>query len=162
MPRCGRGNSVPGHARRRADSRVLARYGGWMVNDTQIVMLVTSDEIRRVYMSRLLRRAGFRVQPACSEREAIHALAATNSTSQALPSLLIVDQASLGLGAERVIGSVRRAELDVPMVVVSSFGAADDVIGCLRAGATDYLQLPANNDEVLRIVQRALAHNMVW
>jgi DNA-binding NtrC family response regulator len=133
-----------------------------MISDTPIVMLVTSDENRRVHMSKLLRRAGFRVQLACSEREAIHALAAANSTSQVLPSLLIVDQASLGLGAERVIGSVQRAELGVPMVVVSSFGAADDVIGCLRAGATDYVQLPANNDEVLRIVQRALAHNMVW
>ncbi len=133
-----------------------------MVSDTPIVMLVTSDENRRVSMARLLRRAGFRVQLACSEREAMHALAAANLISQALPSLLIVDQASLGLGAERVIGSVQRAELDLPMVVVSSFGAADDVIGCLRAGATDYLQLPANNDEVLQVVQRTIAHHMVW
>src|SRR5665213_181107 len=133
-----------------------------MISETPVVMLVSADELRRVSMSKLLRRAGFRVQLACSEREAIHALAASSSVAQALPSLLIVDQASLGLGAERVIGAVQRAELDVPMVVVSSFGAAEDVIGCLRAGATDYLQLPANNDEVLQIVQRALAHHMVW
>jgi DNA-binding NtrC family response regulator len=133
-----------------------------MISDTPIVMLVTADEHRRVSMSKLLRRAGFRLQLACSEREAIHALATSGSIAQALPALLIVDQASLGLGAERVIGAVRRAELGISMIVVSSFGAADDVIGCLRAGATDYVQLPANNDEVLRIVQRALAHHMVW
>ena len=133
-----------------------------MVTDAPTIMLVTANEDRRVTMSRLLRRAGFVVQLACSDREALHCLAGPTSVSQTLPALLIVDQASLGLGAERVIGSVHRAELDVPMLVVSSFGAADDVIGCLRAGAADYLQLPADQDEVLHVVQRVLTQHTVW
>jgi DNA-binding NtrC family response regulator len=131
------------------------------VIDTPAIMLITADEDRRVTISRLLRRAGFVVQLACSDREAIHSLAAPTAGTPALPSLIIVDQASLGSGAERVIGSVHRSELDVPMVVVSSFGAAEDIIGCLRAGAIDYLQVPAANDEVLHIVQRVLSHHMV-
>ncbi|MGH2344998.1 MAG: hypothetical protein ACRDG4_07200, partial [Chloroflexota bacterium] len=82
------------------------------MTDAPTIMLVTADEDRRVTLSRLLRRAGFLVQLACSDREAIHSLASPTLGARALPALLIVDQASLGSGAERVIGSVHRAELN--------------------------------------------------
>jgi len=41
--------------------------------------------------------------------------------------------------------------------VLSAFGAADDVISCLRAGAVDYISLPAEPGQILDVLGRVLA-----
>jgi DNA-binding response OmpR family regulator len=47
--------------------------------------------------------------------------------------------------------------LKVQIVVLSALGAADDVISCLRAGADDYISLPAEPEQILDVLRRVLA-----
>ncbi len=121
------------------------------------ILIVTGDDWRRVRMRRLLQGRGYQVQMMASTREALHALAQQGTPLRPLPDLILVDQASLGADAQIVIRAVHNAELDVRMVVLASFGAADDVIGCLRAGAADYISLPARPHHVLAVLRRVLA-----
>ena len=67
----------------------------------------------------------------------------------------------MGAAARGVISAIRNAELTVPTVVLSPFGAADDVIACLRAGADDYISLPAEPEQILEILRRVLASPVV-
>ncbi len=121
------------------------------------VLLIVAVEGRRIRIGRLLARAGYRIHLAVTQREALHNLAHRDMSGWQGPDVILVDQESLGTAARVVIGAIRNAEIDVPIVVLSAFGAADDVIGCLRAGATDYISLPAEPGQVLDVLRRALA-----
>jgi CheY-like chemotaxis protein len=121
------------------------------------VLVVTANEGRRIRVARLLARAGYSVQLAITQREALHSLAHGNTAWWQEPDVILVDQESLGAAAQVIISAVRNAELGVPMVVLSAFGAADDVISCLRAGADDYISLPAEPEQILDVLGRVLA-----
>jgi CheY-like chemotaxis protein len=121
------------------------------------VLVVTADEGRRIRVRRLLARAGYRVQVAISQREALHSLAQGSVGWWQEPDVILVDQESLGASAQVVIGAIRNAEIVAPTVVLSAFGAADDVISCLRAGAVDYISLPAEPGQILDVLGRVLA-----
>ena len=121
------------------------------------VLVVTANEGRRIRVARLLARAGYSVQLAITQREALHSLAHGNTAWWQEPDVILVDQESLGAAAQVIISAVRKAELGVPMVVLSAFGAADDVISCLRAGAADYISLPAEPEQILDVLGRVLA-----
>ena len=124
------------------------------------VLLIAADEGRRIRVARLLARAGYSVGIAVSQREALHCLA-HGAAWRPEPDVILVDQASLGADARVVISAIRNAELTAPTVVLSPFGAADDVISCLRAGADDYISLPAEPEQILEILRRVLASPVV-
>lgn len=125
------------------------------------VLLITANEGRRIQVERRLARADYHVHMAVSPREALHKLAQGDAAWGEMPDVILVDQESLGPEARVVISAVRNAELGVATVVLSAFGAADDVIGCLRAGATDYISLPAEPREILDVLGRAVAATML-
>ena len=115
------------------------------------VLLAGANEGRRVYLCRLLRRYGYTVQLVTTPREILHHVALET------PGLLLLDQTSLGAAAQQIIRAVRAAEGYLEVVVMTTFGSDDDTITCLRAGATDYISLPAQPEEVLEVLQRAFA-----
>lgn len=127
----------------------------------QRILLITGNEGRRIRVVRLLARAGYRVQLAASQREALHSLARGEAAWWDEPDVILLDQESLGTTAQVLIRAVRNAELGVPMIVLSAFGAADDVIACLRAGADDYISLPAQPEQILDVLERVLANPAV-
>jgi len=102
-------------------------------------------------------RAGYHVQLAVSTHEALHRLAQGSAVWAQGPDVILVDQESLGSAVRTIIGAVRNAELGVPMVVVSASGTACDVISCLRAGASDYINLPAEPRQIIDVLTRVLA-----
>lgn len=121
------------------------------------ILLITANEGRRIRVTRLLARAGYSVQIAVSQREALHTLACGQTAWWPDPDVILVDQESLRAATQVVIRAVRNAELGMPLVVLSVFGAADDVISCLRAGADDYISLPAEPEQILDVLGRVLA-----
>lgn len=125
------------------------------------ILLITANEGRRIHVARLLARAGYNVQLAVSQREALHCLASGAMAWWHEPDVILVDQESLGGAAHSIIRAVHNAELGMPMVVLSAFGAADDVISCLRAGADDYISLPAEPAQILDVLGRLLARPAV-
>lgn len=121
------------------------------------ILLITANEGRRIRVARLLARAGYSVQSVVSQREALHSLACGDTAWWREPDVILVDQESLGAEAHIIISAVRNAELGIPTVVLSVFGAADNVISCLRAGADDYISLPAEPQQILDVLRRVLA-----
>ena len=124
------------------------------------ILLVSANERRRLIVARILRRAGFRVDTVYSSREALHRLA-LGRESERHPALVLSDQESLGQGAEQIIQAVENAELGIPTVVLSGIGTDEDIIACLRAGAIDYITLPAEPEEILQVVRHALGYPTV-
>ena len=121
-----------------------------------ILIVEDEQEVAELVRDHLV-AAGYSVQLAITLREALHSLAHGNTAWWQEPDVILVDQESLGAAARIVIRAVRNAELAVQIVVLSAFGAADDVISCLRAGADDYISLPAEPEQILDVLRRVLA-----
>jgi DNA-binding NtrC family response regulator len=55
-----------------------------------------------------------------------------------------------------LLGKVRGKFPDLPVIMVTGFGSIETAVEAMRLGATDYLTKPANNDELLIKIRRAL------
>ncbi len=64
------------------------------------------------------------------------------------PDLILLDMMLPGIGGNEVLQAVRR-ESDVPVIIVTAMGDAEDRIGALRFGADDYVCKPYHPGEVI-------------
>jgi DNA-binding NtrC family response regulator len=61
-----------------------------------------------------------------------------------------------GMDGVELLKKLHERDPELPVVVMTAFGAVDTAVSAMRAGATDYLLKPLNVDELLVIVERAL------
>src|SRR2546429_8687694 len=99
------------------------------------VLVITANEGRRIRVVRLLARAGYSVQLAITQREALHSLAQGQMAWWQEPDVILVDQESLGGAGEIALGPVRNAGVGVGEVFLAASAPADDVIPAWRPGA---------------------------
>lgn len=71
------------------------------------------------------------------------------------PDLILLDMMLPGIGGNEVLQAVRR-ESDVPVIIVTAMGDAEDRIGTLRFGADDYVCKPYHPGEVIARVHAVL------
>jgi CheY-like chemotaxis protein len=121
------------------------------------VVIVTNREWRRMRVGQILARAGYKVERATTQSDALDILMKGTDPSCTESKAILVDQDSLGPAALEIIRAVRNAELGIPTVVLTAFGRSDDVIACLRDGAVDYIHLADESPEVLEILTRVIA-----
>jgi two-component system KDP operon response regulator KdpE len=122
------------------------------MNKSGAHILVVDDEIEIV---RALRRSltahGYKVFTANSGEEAFEV------TSKHRPDLLLLDLLLPGMSGLEVCERMR-AELNIPIIVLSVKGAERDKVEALDLGADDYVSKPFGIDEVLARVRVALRH----
>src|SRR3989304_1499035 len=70
--------------------------------------------------------------------------------------LVILDVRLPDVSGLEVLRRVRRLDEAVPVIMVTSYGAAQTVKAAMRLGAFDYLTKPFDNQEVKRIAREAL------
>lgn len=128
------------------------------------VLVVSAHEGRRLSLRRLLTHQGYAVHVAGSAREAIYMLADAGRYpwSEPDPTLILADQENLGDEVLQVISAVRGADLSTRVVVLTKSFAADETIACLRAGAADYVSLPATPRDILDALTRARSCPRPW
>ncbi|GBR04226.1 response regulator [Acetobacter oeni] len=107
-------------------------------------ILVVDDDVR---LRRLLRRYlvenGFRVTAASSAAEARQALGFM------LPDALVLDVTMPGEDGLQLTRALRERGLDIPILLLTARGEAEDRITGLEAGADDYLGKPFEPRELL-------------
>ena len=116
------------------------------------VLIVDDDLSQRMMLVRLLRRGNYESSAAMSTEEARTQLESSDF------ALVITD---LRMFAEDGIELVRYVSDHYPdtySIVVSGFVSDEDREQVRRAGAFDLLAKPANKEQVLEMVRRALEH----
>ena len=95
---------------------------------------------------------GYACAPAFSGTEAL--LLAERAAEKGQPfDLVILDLMLPGVPGEELIGRLRAAGVDAPVIVTSAKGALADRVGVLRLGASDYLVKPFDLEELLARVE---------
>ncbi len=119
-------------------------------------ILVADDHVEMAEMlAEKLGQAGYVVECAGGGREALQKVRAE------LPDLVITDLRMEAVDGFDVLEGVHEVDPDVPVIVMTAFGAIDTAIEAIKRGAYHYVTKPFQLGEVLIFVERALADRTV-
>lgn len=117
----------------------------------RIIGIVDDDDALRDSLGLLLRLRGYEV----AEFDSGEALL----TATPLPALdcLILDLRMRTMNGLDVLDACRAKGLLMPIIVVSAFGDVPSTKRALKSGAFDFLEKPIHEEQMLRVIEEALA-----
>ena len=111
----------------------------------QHVLVVDDDPVQRRLLEEAIRRFGY--EPRVAEGgEAALALLAGPAGSEI--DLVILDLVMPDIDGMTVLDRLNRLGLDVPVIVQTSRGGIDTVVGAMRAGAFDFIVKPVSHERL--------------
>jgi two-component system, OmpR family, KDP operon response regulator KdpE len=119
------------------------------MNGSASVLVVDDDVDVRMLVKELLTRAGYRVTEAPDGRAALRAL------YDERPDLVVLDVSMPEIDGWGTLERIRELS-DVPVVMLSAFGAELEKVRALRGGADDYVTKPFGSSELVARLSAAL------
>jgi two-component system response regulator RegA len=108
------------------------------------LLLLDDDNALRTRLGRALESRGFEVTTAGSVAEAREALRAT------VPAFAVLDMRLEDGNGLKVVEAIRERREDARIVMLTGYGAIATAVAAVKAGAVDYLQKPADADDVVK------------
>lgn len=122
-----------------------------MGNSRERILVVENDPVIRDLIARqALQAMGYQVLPVSDGNSAI------SQAAQFAPDVMIVDLDLPGLSGKDFMAAMAAQGVASPMIVLAHQGHESHIIQAFRLGATDYLQWPVRDAEVVSVVERAL------
>lgn len=117
------------------------------------VLIVDDDPAQRRLVENTVTRAGYEATTVDSGEAALAALCATDGAFDCV----VLDLAMPDLDGLGVLGGMRDAGLDVPVIVQTASGDIDDVATAMRAGAVDFVVKPVGFERLSVSLRNATA-----
>jgi two-component system response regulator HydG len=114
------------------------------------ILVIDDDEAVRESIGRMLRGAGYVVQPASTGEEGL-AIARRGGFD-----VILSDLRMPGLSGIDVLRTLREARVDAAFIVMTGFGTIDSAVEAMKLGAVDFMQKPFFRDELLMRVRAAV------
>lgn len=108
------------------------------------LLLLDDDNALRTRLGRALESRGFEVTTAASVAEAREALRAS------VPAFAVLDMRLEDGNGLKVVEAIRDRREDSRIVMLTGYGAIATAVAAVKAGAVDYLQKPADADDVVK------------
>ena len=115
------------------------------------VLVADDDRAVRTALQVNLGKAGYDVTLVADAEQALEALRSSPF------DVLLTDVKMPGLGGMELLAEARTHWPDVRVVVMTGFGSVRDAVAAMQAGAADYIIKPIERDELLLLLDRALA-----
>ena len=115
------------------------------------IWVVDDDRAVRFVLSEALREAGYHVQAFDSARAALDA-----SASEPAPDLVFTDVRMPGLDGLGFLDALKRAQSELPVIVMSAYTDIASTAGAFRGGAHEFLSKPFDLDDAVALAARAL------
>src|SRR5688572_14835393 len=120
-----------------------------MTTSTKGSILVVDDEkAMQLALRGLLAKEGYRVETASSGEEAVRRIESGDF------HLVITDLALGGISGLEVLERARAFDPDIGVLVITAYGSEKIAVQAMKAGATDYIPKPFENDEMRAVVAR--------
>lgn len=103
-------------------------------------------------IQRMLRLPGVQVTLFTDPAKAVSAALASP------PDLVLLDIRMPGMSGEEVFARLHEAHPSLAIVFLTAYGSVEGAVLAMRNGAFDYLQKPFKREDLLLVVNRALAH----
>jgi two-component system NtrC family response regulator len=126
-------------------------------DNTRKILVVDDDESVTTSLSILLKRAGYAPLVAFDPDQAL-ALAREHR-----PALVIHDmnfsRSTTGEEGLGLLQALRALDARMPVILITAWGSIDLAVKGMKAGASDFIAKPWNNDRLLQVVATALEIN---
>ncbi len=114
------------------------------------ILVVEDDAVAAAFITKGLTEAGFNVDTADNGRDGFF-LASDGSYDA-----IVLDRMLPSMDGMAVLGALRAAQIETPIIILSSLGTAEDRITGLTAGSDDYLVKPFAFAELHARLQRIM------
>ena len=108
------------------------------------LLLLDDDQALRTRLGRALESRGFEVTTAGSVAEA------TDVLKTVLPAYAVLDMRLDDGNGLKIVEAIRERREDARIVMLTGYGAIATAVAAVKAGAVDYLQKPADADDVVK------------
>jgi two-component system NtrC family response regulator len=115
------------------------------------ILIVDDEKNYRIVLTRILEDAGHRVSVAENPFAALELLAHEGV------SLILSDLRMPHMDGMAFYQRVREEAGDIPFIIMTAFATVETALQAMKQGAFDYLTKPFQNEEILVIVDKALA-----
>lgn len=122
-----------------------------MMDGNSRILIVDDDKGICELLSSLVEREGFRALAAGDGEIALKMIRSED------PDLLLLDIIMPGMDGMEVLRQAKDLDRELPIVLITGYADVPGAVKAMKAGAYDYLSKPFNNQEVIRIIHRALA-----
>jgi DNA-binding NtrC family response regulator len=114
------------------------------------VLVVDDEPAARNGLVELLTAEGYAVETAGDGFKALGRVAAF------APELVLTDFNMPGMDGIELLEKLKEHDPELPVVLMTAYGAVETAVTAMKKGAADYLQKPLNLDELLIVIERAL------
>ena len=117
------------------------------------VLLIDDDPGTLQGWTGILKYSGFDVLTAACGNDGL-ALA-----TRTRPDVILVDLRLPDISGLEVVRELQQRQLTIPIIVVTGFGDVQSAVDAIKLGAVDYVEKPLIGEDILRAVERGLAHH---
>ena len=117
------------------------------------ILVIDDEKALRLMVRAILEDAGWRVSEAASAEEA---LAILDGSAGPDIRVVLLDVGMPGMSGHDLLPLLRRNHSSIPVVMLTAFGTVGSAVEAMKNGAFDYLTKPADNDELVTVVEKAL------
>ncbi|MBI3202612.1 MAG: sigma-54-dependent Fis family transcriptional regulator [Myxococcales bacterium] len=114
------------------------------------ILVVDDEPNARTALAEILKEEGYQVETAA---DGFKGLARAEEFG---PDLVLTDLKMPGMDGVELLRKLRHHASDLPVVLMTAFGAVETAVSAMREGAADYLTKPLNTDELVLVIDRAL------
>ena len=115
------------------------------------ILVVDDEEVMQDILTRLLGGNGYRVTVAGSAEDGLRRLTEEDF------ELVVLDLMLPGIGGLEALGRIKQLDPDLPVIMITAHATVENAIEAMKGGAFDYQVKPFRNDELLLVVNRAIA-----
>ena len=117
------------------------------------VLIIDDEPAHRLMVRVVLGDAGFKVL------EADNGPTGLNVLRTKPVDVILLDMRMPGMSGLEVLQRLREGGSFPPVIMLTAFGNVGSAVEAMKTGAFDYLAKPADNDELLAVVQKAAEHS---
>jgi CheY-like chemotaxis protein len=121
-------------------------------NNPPLALVVEDDDVTATLITRILSANGFQIKHAANREAIIEGI-------KGAPDLVILDVLMPDANGFDILNRIRQHPVlkDLPVLMLTSLGALDDILKGLKLGASGYLTKPAKSKALLDAIKQVLS-----
>ena len=117
-----------------------------------IIHIIDDEPIIYEVLQDILTSEGYAVEVSINGQEAL------DKHSSLKVDLILLDLLMPGMDGIEVLKRLKKIDPQVVVIIITAYASIESAISAMKTGAYDYIQKPFKHDELLLVVERAIAH----